>query len=87
MWRKHRQAWEVEESERDREKESGTFFGGHLNYLYGGSPSRLPLASHLASSGMALSCVPGYLLARIDSSTRTYGKLTGCTMVWCPSLL
>ena len=37
--------------ERAREEESNTCFGSGLNHLYGGSPSRVPLANHLASSG------------------------------------
>ena len=45
--------WVWKGRERDREKEqqrkkSNMCFGGHLNLSYGGSPSRHPLASHLA---------------------------------------
>ena len=42
------------ERERTRKEESNTCFGGGLNHLYGGSPSRLPLPNHLASSGFGL---------------------------------
>ena len=38
------------ETERAREEEDNTCFGGHLNHLYGGSFSKLPLANHLALS-------------------------------------
>ena len=80
--------------ERAREEESNMRFGGGLNPLYGGSPSGLPLANHLASSVLeptvGLTQGPplctsifsaGWLLAQF------YGKLTGCTMIWRPSLL
>ena len=39
--------------ERKREEEKNLCFGGPLNHSDGEGPSRLPLASHLASSGMA----------------------------------
>ena len=60
------------ERQTDRQKESNTCFGGHLNHLYGGCPSRLPLTSHLL---LALNlylawsppppCVRVHLLAKI----------------------
>ena len=65
MWRKHRQASVgCEEREREREREAETdrerareeerdvCFGGPLSRLHGGSPSRLPPANHLTSSGL-----------------------------------
>ena len=60
MWRKHEQALvgglrRTRETETDREKEQErkrvTCFGGHLNHLYGGSPSGL-LDNRLAFSGL-----------------------------------
>ena len=46
--------------------------------LWGKSFEGLPLANHLASSGVGLTW--GHAL-RMDSSTKVSGKLTGCTMV------
>ena len=40
------------DAERTREEGSDTCSGGPLNHLYEGSPSGLPLAHHLASSGL-----------------------------------
>ena len=58
MLRKHRQALggrggrdRDRDRDRKRKKESDTCFGGSLNLLYGGGPSRLSLANHLALSG------------------------------------
>ena len=59
-------------------------FGGCLNHLYGGGPSGVPLANHLASSGCGLTWGPALDL---DSSTRVPRKLTGCTMAWWSSFL
>ena len=78
------------------QKESTMCFGGLLNHWYGGGPFGLPLANHLALSGLeSLSgltqgpplCAHA-LLAKMDSSAGVSGKLTGCTMGWCllPSL-
>ena len=54
------------QTERAGEEESKTRFGGHLNPLYGGSPSRPPLANHLALSGFdQLRALPsGWILAQ-----------------------
>ena len=49
------------ETERAREKESHTCFASRLIHLYGGSPSRLLLANHLASSGFVLTKGPVYM--------------------------
>ena len=43
--------WE-RERDREKEKESPVCFGGGLNDFFGGSPSRLPLANHLALSDL-----------------------------------
>ena len=80
MWRKHGQAL----------RERAMSFWGGLNHLYGGSSSGFPLANHLALSGFesgsgltrALLCVRAHLLAKMDSSARVSGKLTGHIMVW-----
>ena len=72
------------EREKAREKESNVCFGGPLNHLYGGSPSGLPLANHLALSGSGLTQGPAL---RMDFSTRVSGKLTGSTVFWCPFFL
>ena len=81
MWRKRRQVGGAGGGEREREiqnkrgrEERNTCFGSHLNHSYGGSPSRLPLANHLASSGSGLT---QGLALRMDFSTRVSGKLTG----------
>ena len=82
--------WEMErEKGRDRKSKRGReqhMLWRWFNHLYVGSPSRLPLAKHLASSGLEPTagltqcptlCAPAHLLARMDSSTRVSGKLTG----------
>ena len=71
------------EKEQERKRELHTF-GDGLNHLDGGSPSRFPMANHLALSGLGLTQGPGL---RMDFSTRVSGKLTGCTIIWCPSFL
>ena len=75
------------EGERQTRK-SNACFGGGLRHLCGLSPSGLPLANHLASSGFGRTQGPplsAHLLGRMDSSARVSGKLTGCAMVWRPS--
>ena len=77
---------------RERERGSATCFGGGLNHLYGDSPSGLPLANHLALSGLesifGLTQGPPLCVctsfSQMDSSARVSGKLTGYTMVWHP---
>lgn len=71
-------------SKRGSGEESNMCFGSPLNDLSGGSPSRLPLANHLASCGSGLT--PGSALT-MDLSPGVSGKLTGYTMVRCPSFL
>ena len=76
------------ERERAREEASNIYFGGPLNCLCEDGPSGLPLANHLASSGFglirALPCVHVHPSARMVSSIRVSGKVTGCTMVCYP---
>ena len=69
------------ERERDRRSKRGReqhVLSGPLNHLYGDGPS------HLALSGFGLTQGPA---PRMVSSTWVSGKLTGSTVVWCPSLL
>ena len=62
--------------EKAREEESNMCFGGSLNHSYGGSPSRLPLANHLASSGFGLTHSPDH---GKDFNTRVTEKLSGAS--------
>ena len=62
-----------QKKKKKREKKRTTpVFVGCLNHPYGDSPSRLPLANYVASSGLAwlraLPCVHAHLLAGMDSS-------------------
>ena len=84
MWGKHRQALVrgVRERKRDRdrqrerarEEESEACLRGGLNHLFGGNPSGLPLANHLASSGLeptfGLTQAPGWISAPESSLTQ-----------------
>ena len=82
------------EKETEREEERNKCFGGCLNHSYRNSPSGLPLVNHLASSGLELTfgltqgppLCSKHLLTRMDSTTGVSGELTGCAVVWCPSL-
>lgn len=87
MW----EGWQGE-GQRQRDKESDACFGGDLNHLYGNSPPGLPLANHLASSGLEPTCglTEGPPLCahsifqprwKVDSSARVSGKLRGYAVV------
>ena len=82
--------WKRREKDRDRqrkrarEEESNMFFGGGLNHLYGGNPSGLPLANHLAFSAFDLTQSPA---RGMDFSIVVSGKLTESAVVWCPFFL
>ena len=78
------------ESERDRDRKKKSKRGRERHMLWRGfkslvwgSPSRLPLANHLALSGLeptSLTQGPplhAHLLAKMGSSTRVSGKLAG----------
>ena len=68
------------ERERQRQREKAGEKERNMCFvpLWGKSFEGLPLANHLASSGVGLTW--GHAL-RMDSSTKVSGKLTGCTMV------
>ena len=75
----------------ERDRQNATCFGDSLNPLYKSSPARLPLANHLAFSGLEPTFgltqgPPHYACSSFSqdgSSARVSGKLTGCTKIWC----
>ena len=77
-----------------RGRESCGLWMSFKSLVWGHSFS-LPLANHLALSGFeptsgpthSSPCVHVHLLAKMDATARVSGKVTGCTMVWSPSLL